>query len=97
MTEDDLARLRMPQRLALAYAPRSTRAGFAALFLLDAPTVGVRINWKEFQGLRDDSVPVDPVLFEWSGRPVSGFRFLHWQRFGGAFLRRGFPPARLSI
>lgn len=36
MTEDDLARLRMPQRLALTYAPRSTRAGFAALFLLDA-------------------------------------------------------------
>jgi len=35
MTEDDLARLRMPQRLALTYASRSTRPGFAALFLVD--------------------------------------------------------------
>ena len=40
------------------------------LFLLDAPTVGVRINWKEFQGLRDDSVPVDPDVIAVTLWPV---------------------------
>lgn len=35
------------------------------------------------------SVPMDPVLFEWNGRSVNGFRFSHWQRFGKRFSVRG--------
>ncbi len=34
--EESLAHLPMPQRLALTYAPRATRASFKALFLFDA-------------------------------------------------------------
>lgn len=34
------------------------------LFLLDAEDVAVRISWMEFQGSRDDSVPVEPDVIE---------------------------------
>lgn len=34
------------------------------IFLLDAATVTARIGWMEFQGSRDDSVPVEPDVIE---------------------------------
>ncbi|MGU3538010.1 hypothetical protein [Methylobacterium sp. A54F] len=33
-------------------------------FLLDEGTVGVRVSWMEFQGSRDDSVPVEPDVID---------------------------------
>ncbi|WP_379063255.1 hypothetical protein ACFJIU_21265 [Mesorhizobium sp. UC74_2] len=33
-------------------------------FFLDGSTVSVRISWKEFQGSRDESVPVEPDVIE---------------------------------
>ncbi|TKT75805.1 hypothetical protein [Aquamicrobium sp. LC103] len=34
------------------------------LFLLEAERISVRIQWMEFQGSRDDSVPVEPDVIE---------------------------------
>ncbi|TWT14928.1 hypothetical protein [Reyranella sp. CPCC 100927] len=34
------------------------------VFFLDAATVTARISWMEFQGSRDDSVPVEPDVIE---------------------------------
>jgi hypothetical protein len=34
------------------------------VFLLDAERVSVRIQWMEFQGSRDESVPVEPDVIE---------------------------------
>jgi hypothetical protein len=33
-------------------------------FFLDAETYRVRVSWKEFQGSRDDSLPVEPDVIE---------------------------------
>ncbi|MDQ8731066.1 hypothetical protein [Bradyrhizobium sp. LHD-71] len=42
--------------------PDSLPAG--PIFLLDSTDVAVRIAWMEFQGSRDDSVPVEPDVIE---------------------------------
>ncbi|WP_240229931.1 hypothetical protein [Devosia lacusdianchii] len=33
-------------------------------FFLDSASITARIHWMEFQGIRDDSVPVDPDIIE---------------------------------
>jgi len=41
------------------------------IFLVDAVTCTVRISWMEFQGSRDDSVPVEPDIIDiaiWQSR-----------------------------
>ncbi len=45
------------------------------VFLLDAERVEARILWMEFQGSRDDSVPVEPDVIEialWPDMPGNG-------------------------
>ena len=34
------------------------------IFLIDTVTCAMRINWMEFQGCRDDSVPVNPDVID---------------------------------
>ena len=34
------------------------------VFLLDTPTVRARVSWLEFEGSRDDSVPVEPDVID---------------------------------
>ncbi len=34
------------------------------VFLLDTPTVRARVGWLEFEGCRDDSVPVEPDVID---------------------------------
>jgi hypothetical protein len=44
------------------------------IFLLDAAAAEARICWKEFQGSRDDSIPVEPDVIDialWPSMPAS--------------------------
>lgn len=40
------------------------------VFLLDSGKVAARINWMEFEGSRDDSVPVEPDVIEITLWPI---------------------------
>ncbi|CDZ67957.1 hypothetical protein NFO65_26305 [Neorhizobium galegae] len=43
------------------------------IFLVDSALCSLRINWMEFEGARDDSVPIEPDVIDiaiWPGRPA---------------------------
>lgn len=64
-TQVETLSAKFPSRAFSLSSPSSpTPLPGGPIFLLDAPTVGVRVYWMEFQGSRDDSVPVDPDVIE---------------------------------
>lgn len=64
-TQSETAGAHFPSRkftLSSPSMPYPLPAG--PLFLLDAERVSIRIQWMEFQGSRDDSVPIEPDVIE---------------------------------
>ena len=64
-TRVQAARTRFPSRsfaISSPSLPHPMPGGPA--FFLESEMVGVRISWMEFEGIRDDSVPVEPDVIE---------------------------------
>jgi hypothetical protein len=64
-TQIETTTARFPSRSFSISSPSApdTLAG-GPIFFLDSATVSVRISWMEFQGSRDESVPVEPDVIE---------------------------------
>ena len=54
------ADLRFPSRSFTISSPSHPDSPFGPVFFVGSETVKARIAWEEFEGSRDDSVPVEP-------------------------------------
>ncbi|MGL4284836.1 MAG: hypothetical protein ACRCVA_00740 [Phreatobacter sp.] len=70
-TRIETATLRFPsQKFSISSPSAPDPLPNGPIFLLDSATATARISWMEFQGSRDDSVPVEPDVIEvalWPG------------------------------
>ncbi|WP_426960281.1 hypothetical protein [Muricoccus radiodurans] len=70
-TRVEAARARFPgRRFAISSPSLPDPLPCGPFFLLPSETVEVRIAWMEFEGSRDDSVPVEPDVIEVALWPV---------------------------